>query len=46
MHRTETMLCANLAGKLRLTPRSTVDRYTPKLASSYPKPWEDEPPAA
>jgi hypothetical protein len=49
MHRTETMLCANLAGKLRLTPRSTVDRYAPKLASSLPKPWgekPDEPPPA
>jgi hypothetical protein len=44
MHRTETMLCANLAGKLRLTPRSSVDRYAPKLASPYPKPWD--PPAA
>ena len=27
-------------GKLRLTPRSTVDRYTPKLASAGPKPWD------
>jgi hypothetical protein len=45
MHRSEAMLCGNLAGKLRLTPRSSVDRYAPKLASSGPKPWDD-PPAA
>ena len=46
MHWTEAMLCGNLAGKLRLTPRSSVDRYAPKLASSRPKPWDDDPPAA
>jgi hypothetical protein len=47
MHRTEKMPCANLAGKLRLTLRSSVDRYTPKLASPYRRPWEtDDPPAA
>jgi hypothetical protein len=45
MHKTEAMLVANLATRLRLTVRSTVDRYAPKLASTYPKPW-DEPPAA
>jgi hypothetical protein len=41
MHKTEAMLVANLATRLRLTVRSTVDRYTPKLASSGPKPWQD-----
>jgi hypothetical protein len=40
MHRTEAMLCGNLSGKLRLTPRSSVNRYAPKLASSMPKPWD------
>jgi hypothetical protein len=41
-----TSLIANLATKLRLTPRSTVDRYTPKVVSSGGKPWRDDPPAA
>jgi hypothetical protein len=51
LQRGQVMLAANLAGKLWLTPRSTVDRYTPKIASSA-KPWElgqrdeDPPPAA
>ena len=40
MQRAEAMLVGNLAGKLRLTPRSTWDRYTPKLASTLPKPWD------
>lgn len=32
---------AKLAGKLRLTPVSTVvDRYTPKIAKSGPKQWK------
>jgi hypothetical protein len=30
----------NLGTKLRLTPRSTFDRYAPKLASTLPKPWD------
>jgi hypothetical protein len=34
------MLAANLAGKLRLTPRSSVDRYAPKTASRLPRPWQ------
>jgi hypothetical protein len=46
MHKTEAMLVANLATRLRLTVRSTIDRYAPKLASPYPKPWDDKPPAA
>jgi hypothetical protein len=41
-----TALAGNLATKLRLTPRSTVDRYTPKVVSSSPWPWQDDPPAA
>jgi hypothetical protein len=40
-----TSLAGNLATKLRLTPRSTVDRYTPKLVSSGPKVWHDDPAA-
>jgi hypothetical protein len=39
-------LAGNLAGKLRLTPRSTVDRYAPKVVSRLSKPWGDDPPAA
>jgi hypothetical protein len=39
-------LAGNLAGKLRLTPRSSVDRYTPKIVSRLPKPWQDDPSAA
>jgi hypothetical protein len=46
MHKAEVALCASLATKLRLTPRSTVDKTKPKLASAYAKPWEDDPPAA
>jgi hypothetical protein len=41
-----TTLAGNLATKLRLTPRSTVDRYTPKVVPSSPRPWQDDPPAA
>jgi hypothetical protein len=54
MHKVEAMLVANLATKLRLTVRSTKDRYAPKSVSSAgPKPWvtrthrddpDDEPP--
>jgi hypothetical protein len=40
MHKTEAMLVANLATRLRLTVRSTVDRYTPKLATAGPLPWD------
>jgi hypothetical protein len=40
LKRTEAALVANLATKLRLTPRSTFDRYTPKLVSRGPRPWE------
>jgi hypothetical protein len=39
-------LAGNLAGKLRLTPRSTVDRYAPKVVSRMSKPWSDDPSAA
>jgi hypothetical protein len=55
LHRAVVMTAGNLATKLRLTPRSTVDRYTPKVVSPVPGklPWEpgaelddDEPPAA
>lgn len=38
-HRAEASLAANLATKLRLTVRSTKDRYAPK-AANWPKPWE------
>jgi hypothetical protein len=37
-----TMLASNLATKLRLTPRSTVDRYTPRAVPSSPRPWADD----
>ena len=56
LHRAVVVTAANLATKLRLTPRSTVDRYAPKIVASMPPgskwPWEpgaeldDEPPAA
>jgi hypothetical protein len=54
MHRTVALAAGALALKLRLTVRSTVDRYAPKIVSSTPgkEPWEDdaldgdEPPAA
>jgi hypothetical protein len=36
-------LAAGLAGRLRLTPRSSVDRYAPKLVSRLPRPWDDSP---
>jgi hypothetical protein len=40
LQRAEAALVANLATKLRLSPRSTWDRHTPKLVSTQPKPWE------
>jgi hypothetical protein len=40
LQRAEAALVANLATKLRLTPRSTWDRHTPKLVSTQPKPWQ------
>jgi hypothetical protein len=36
-----TKTAASLATKLRLTPRSTVDRYARKIVRSGPKPSED-----
>jgi hypothetical protein len=42
MRRSEAMLAATLATRLRLTPRSTVSRYTPKIVSAR-KPWDDDP---
>ena len=54
MHKAEASLAANLATKLRLTVRSTKDRYAPKVVSGL-RPWEvgggegdksDEPPPA
>jgi hypothetical protein len=39
-----TALLGNLATKLRLTPRSTHDRQTPKAVPSEPRPWQ--PPVA
>ena len=41
--RATTMVASRLAVQLRLTPRSTIDRNTPRLASTTPKPWEPEP---
>jgi hypothetical protein len=38
-----TALLGNLATKLRLTPRSTIDRYTPKAVRSEPRPWQPPP---
>jgi hypothetical protein len=40
MQKSEAMVIGNLAGKLRLTPRSSFDRYTPKLVSTLPQPWQ------
>jgi hypothetical protein len=40
-HRSESMLVAHLAGRLRLTARSTRDRETSKAAVKGPRPWED-----
>ena len=40
MQRAEAALIGNLSTKLRLTPRSTFDRYTPKVVSRLPRPWE------
>jgi phage terminase small subunit len=34
MQKAEAMVIGNLSGKLRLTPRSSFDRYTPKLVST------------
>jgi hypothetical protein len=41
-----TVLASNLATRLRLTPRSSVSRVAPKLASSQGRPWDDADPAA
>jgi hypothetical protein len=38
-----TALAGNLATKLRLTPRSTFDRYAIKAVPSQPRPWDDPP---
>jgi hypothetical protein len=46
MHKTEAMLVANLATRLRLTVRSSKDRYAPKLATAGPRVWQDNDPAA
>jgi phage terminase small subunit len=53
MQRAEAMLAGNLATKLRLTPRSSIDKNITRLtvAPLSPWPWEDqveddEPPAA
>jgi len=35
-----TKVAAALATKLRLTPRSTFDRYQPKTVPNLKKPWE------
>jgi hypothetical protein len=40
MHKVEAMLVANLATKLRLTVRSSKDRYAPKVVGAGPKPWD------
>lgn len=40
-HRSESMLVAHLAGRLRLTARSTRDRETSKAAVKGPRPWGD-----
>jgi hypothetical protein len=46
MHRTEAMLVANLATRLRLTVRSSKDRYAPKLATVGSRVWQDDDPSA
>ena len=40
LQRAEAKVIASYATKLRLTPRSTWDRYTPKAVSRLPRPWE------
>jgi hypothetical protein len=40
LQRAEAKVIASYATMLRLTPRSTWDRYTPKVVSRLPKPWE------
>ena len=34
-------LAASLATKMRLTPRSTFDRYQPKTVPNLKNPWEE-----
>jgi len=41
LHRSVVMAAGNIAGRLRLTVRSSVDRYVRKVAASGPKPWDD-----
>ena len=36
-----SIAAANIATKLRLTPRSSVDRYVRKVAPSGQRPWDD-----
>jgi hypothetical protein len=40
--RATTMVASRLAAQLRLSPRSTIDRNTPRLAPSTPRPWEQK----
>lgn len=43
MHLALTQSASNLATKLRLTPRSSIDRKTPKLVPSPgARPWDDD----
>jgi hypothetical protein len=46
LQRSMTLVASRLAAQLRLTPRSTVDRYAVKAVPQTRKPWEDDPPAA
>jgi hypothetical protein len=41
LHRSVVMAASAVATKLRLTPRSSVDRYVRKVAPSGLRPWED-----
>jgi hypothetical protein len=40
LQKAEALLAGNLAGKLRLSPRSRFDRYSVRPVSTLPKPWE------
>ena len=42
LHLSVVKLIAHLAGGLRLTPRSSINRTTPKLASQSSRPWDPE----
>jgi hypothetical protein len=40
LHKAEGMLVGNIAGKLRMSPRSRFDRYSVRPLPNLPKPWQ------